>query len=74
MIAQLSHADYVMSLFAGVGKLQDANVEYRKRMHNICCDNCHSHVAFALNGMGYRGKYNWNMFILGWEAFFFGES
>ena len=33
--------------------VQDANEEYRKRMHNICCDNCHSHVAFALNGMGY---------------------
>ena len=22
-------------------------------MHNICCDNCHSHVAKCLNIMGY---------------------
>lgn len=26
-----------------------ANEEYRTRMHNICCDNCHSHVSYALN-------------------------
>ncbi|RYG93739.1 DUF778 domain-containing protein [archaeon] len=26
---------------------------YRGRMHNICCDNCHSHVAKCLNLMGY---------------------
>jgi hypothetical protein len=26
---------------------------YSKRMHNICCDNCHSHVAKCLNVMGY---------------------
>ena len=27
-----------------------------KRMHNLCCDNCHSHVARALNLMNYDGK------------------
>lgn len=27
--------------------------EYCGRMHNICCDNCHSHVARALNEMRY---------------------
>eukprot|EP00039_Didymoeca_costata_P019947 m.339494 g.339494 ORF g.339494 m.339494 type:complete len:175 (+) comp18831_c0_seq1:78-602(+) len=53
--------------------VQDANEEYRKRMHNLCCDNCHSHVAFALNKMHYRGKQSWNMFILGVETFFFGS-
>jgi hypothetical protein len=26
---------------------------YKGRMHNICCDNCHSHVAQCLNLMGY---------------------
>eukprot|EP01038_Epipyxis_sp_PR26KG_P014864 gene14864-19980_t len=26
---------------------------YRSRMHNIFCDNCHSHVAKCLNLMGY---------------------
>uniref|UniRef100_A0A7S1BJ49 Transmembrane protein 222 n=1 Tax=Corethron hystrix TaxID=216773 RepID=A0A7S1BJ49_9STRA len=29
--------------------IEDANAEYRKRFHNIFCDNCHSHVANALN-------------------------
>jgi hypothetical protein len=33
--------------------VQDANEEYRKRMHNLFCDNCHSHVAYALNRMAY---------------------
>jgi hypothetical protein len=31
--------------------IQEANQVYRGRMHNICCDNCHSHVANALNRM-----------------------
>jgi len=29
--------------------IKDANEVYRGRMHNLCCDNCHSHVANALN-------------------------
>ncbi|KAK2711774.1 transmembrane protein 222-like [Artemia franciscana] len=35
--------------------------EYKNHMHNLCCDNCHSFVALALNNMGYHGKNNWNM-------------
>jgi len=31
--------------------VRNANEVYRGRMHNICCDNCHSHVAYALNRM-----------------------
>ena len=34
--------------------IQEANEVYRGRMHNICCDNCHSHVANALNRMSSR--------------------
>ena len=34
---------------------------YRGRMHNIFCDNCHSHVACCLNEMNYLGRSNWNM-------------
>ena len=34
---------------------------YRGRMHNLCCDNCHSHVAMALNLMRYDGSQGWNM-------------
>ncbi|XP_054658594.1 transmembrane protein 222 isoform X2 [Grus americana] len=31
--------------------VHDASEEYKHRMHNLCCDNCHSHVALALNLM-----------------------
>ncbi|CAG9770456.1 unnamed protein product [Ceutorhynchus assimilis] len=37
---------------------------YKTRMHNLCCDNCHSHVATALNLMQYGGSNRWNMFKL----------
>ncbi|XP_063242972.1 transmembrane protein 222 isoform X2 [Bacillus rossius redtenbacheri] len=39
----------------------EASEVYKTRMHNLCCDNCHSHVALALNLMKYNGKANWNM-------------
>jgi len=29
--------------------------------HNLCCDNCHSHVAMALNLMRYDNSTSWNM-------------
>ncbi|XP_070550038.1 transmembrane protein 222-like [Ptychodera flava] len=38
-----------------------ASEEYKHRMHNLCCDNCHSHVAMALNMMQYNGSTSWNM-------------
>ena len=38
-----------IQLFLGVREASDI---YTKRMHNLCCDNCHSHVATAL------GMYN----------------
>ncbi|XP_029115711.1 transmembrane protein 222-like [Scleropages formosus] len=39
----------------------DASEEYKRRMHNLCCDNCHSHVAMALNLMHYDSSTSWNM-------------
>ena len=41
--------------------IYDASEIYKTRMHNICCDNCHSHVCTALDIMEYDGKSNWNM-------------
>lgn len=32
--------------------------------HNLCCDNCHSHVAMALNLMRYENSTTWNMIKL----------
>ena len=55
--------------------IQEANSVYRGRMHNICCDNCHSHVANALNRMPIRapGIGKWNMVILCFDMFFRGK-
>ena len=39
---------------------------YEKRMHNICCDNCHSHVAKALNKYQFNGKTNHTMIDVWW--------
>lgn len=44
--------------------VHDASEEYKGRMHNLCCDNCHSHVAYALNTMRYDGSTSWNMIKL----------
>eukprot|EP00658_Telonema_sp_P-2_P037205 TRINITY_DN26781_c0_g1_i1.p1 TRINITY_DN26781_c0_g1~~TRINITY_DN26781_c0_g1_i1.p1 ORF type:complete len:163 (-),score=16.19 TRINITY_DN26781_c0_g1_i1:91-579(-) len=44
--------------------LVHANSVYAKRMHRLCCDNCHSHVAMALEKMGYRSCLPWNMATL----------
>ncbi|CAJ0572328.1 unnamed protein product, partial [Mesorhabditis spiculigera] len=41
--------------------IREASDVYKGRMHNLCCDNCHSHVALALNTMQYRGSTSWNM-------------
>ncbi|XP_018962723.1 transmembrane protein 222-like isoform X2 [Cyprinus carpio] len=41
--------------------VHNASEEYKQRMHNLCCDNCHSHVAMALNLMRYDNSTSWNM-------------
>lgn len=50
----------------------EANEIYKLRVHNLLCDNCHSHVARALNGMRYNGKSDWNM--VSTFLFFFRRS
>ena len=57
----------------------DAAVEqgcdiYSHRMHNICCDNCHSHVVQCLNLMAYDGKKSYNMVQLAVWFFFTGRE
>lgn len=39
----------------------EASEIYKGRMHNLFCDNCHSHVATALNLMCYDDSTSWNM-------------
>merc|ERR1712238_54979 len=53
--------------------IQEANGIYQQRMHNICCDNCHSHVAKALNIMEYKGRHDWDMIKLCFLLFCYGS-
>lgn len=46
---------------------------YSHRMHNIFCDNCHSHVAKCLNIMGYGDKKSFDMVNLAVWVFFNGS-
>ena len=39
---------------------------YKERMHNICCNNCHHHVADVLNELNYQGRDNWTQFSVWW--------
>ncbi|XP_023816010.1 transmembrane protein 222 [Oryzias latipes] len=53
--------------------VRDASEEYKHRMHNLCCDNCHSHVAMALNLMRYGNSTSWNMVKLCLLTFIHGR-
>ena len=53
--------------------VKGANSEYNNRMHNLCCDNCHSHVAMALNDFKLFGFSQWNMIVLAFWMFFCGR-
>ena len=37
------------------------SLKLHRTQHNLCCDNCHSHVARALNNMRYGNSDDWNM-------------
>ncbi|KAK6732265.1 hypothetical protein RB195_016572 [Necator americanus] len=53
--------------------IREASDEYKSRMHNLCCDNCHSHVALALNTMKYDNHDRWNMVKLGFYIQVYGK-
>ncbi|XP_076357258.1 transmembrane protein 222 isoform X1 [Tachypleus tridentatus] len=53
--------------------IRDASEEYSHRMHNLFCDNCHSHVAMALNFMVYKGSSSWNMVKLCFLMLIYGK-
>ena len=52
--------------------MKEANEIYRGLVHNIFCDNCHSHVACALNIMDKKlfGIQRWDMIKLCFIVFF----
>lgn len=46
---------------------------YGKRMHNLVCDNCHSHVATILNMLRYEGRSDWNQLRVCWKIWMKGS-
>lgn len=44
----------------------NATIEYRKRSHILCWNNCHNFVAEALNNLGFEGKSNYGMHHVWW--------
>nr|KAF6383938.1 transmembrane protein 222 [Pipistrellus kuhlii] len=53
--------------------VHDASEEYKHHMHNLCCDNCHSHVALALNLMRYNNSTSWNMVTVCFFLLLYGK-
>ncbi len=53
--------------------VSEASEIYKHRIHNLFCDNCHSHVATALDHMQYNSKNDWNMVKLASLMFFKGR-
>jgi len=51
----------------------EANATYACRLHNLFCDNCHSHCARACNNFKYKGWGKWNMVVLCFYMFFMGQ-
>lgn len=53
--------------------INEANNEFENRTHNLLCNNCHSHVAMALNRMKFRGSKRWNTFLIIVYMIFFSK-
>jgi hypothetical protein len=63
---------------AAAAAVWDAGVDagcstYSRRFHNICCDNCHHHVANCLSSMRYQGRSNWGQVELAAMLLFRGR-
>lgn len=40
--------------------------KYEEMMHNICCNNCHNHVACVLNKYQYLGRSDYTQVSVWW--------
>ena len=46
--------------------IEKGDNKYNMEEHNIFINNCHSHVAYVLNQLNYKGKNNYNMVSIWW--------
>jgi len=54
--------------------IENASKKYEGMMHNLIMNNCHSHVATALNELEYRDHTQWNTLLLIILVFFAGKN
>ena len=47
--------------------------KYNMEEHNIFVNNCHSHVAYVLNQLNYKGRNNYNMVSIWWMLIMKGK-
>ena len=45
--------------------VQMGDRKYSREVHNLFCNNCHSHVGYVLNSAGYQNG-GWNMIKVWW--------
>eukprot|EP00826_Nyctotherus_ovalis_P048129 TRINITY_DN5635_c0_g2_i6.p1 TRINITY_DN5635_c0_g2~~TRINITY_DN5635_c0_g2_i6.p1 ORF type:complete len:194 (-),score=38.17 TRINITY_DN5635_c0_g2_i6:185-766(-) len=46
--------------------IREADDNYREQAHNLCCNNCHSHVADVLERLNYKNGKSFNMVSVWW--------
>ncbi len=46
--------------------IEKGDNKYNMEDHNLCINNCHSHVAYVLNQFKYKGKSNYTMVHVWW--------
>lgn len=46
--------------------IEKGDLKYNQEVHNLFWNNCHSHVAYVLNQIKYKGKCNYNMVDVWW--------
>ncbi|CAI2381574.1 unnamed protein product [Moneuplotes crassus] len=43
-----------------------ADQKFKHMHHSLCCNNCHSHCAYVLELMKYKGKQSWTQVNIWW--------
>ncbi|KAL6066006.1 Protein REVERSION-TO-ETHYLENE SENSITIVITY1-like [Balamuthia mandrillaris] len=54
--------------------IENASEKYDELMHNLICNNCHSHVAYVLNKLKFKNITSWNTLFLIIFLMFSGRS
>ena len=53
--------------------IEKRDLKYNHEMHNLFWKNCHSHVAYILNLIKYKGKDNYTMVDIWWMLILKGK-